>query len=142
MGPTPGDGGGNATEEPGGRRSLRGEAPPELAEAEGQPERVLSSHNATNASGHGGAGHGHAGRNASANETVGGAQVLPGQGSGPPTTTTTTTTYAGRQLPAACYFDMAAEQQMAVHALGYTINDWNCYQPCPRYNLDMDDDMS
>jgi hypothetical protein len=39
-----------------------------------------------------------------------------------------------------CYFELAAEQQMATHALGYTINDWNCFQPCPRYVLGDGDD--
>lgn len=60
----------------------------------------------------------------------------------PTTTSTTTTPYPGRRFPAMCFFDLGVEQQMAVHALGYTIDTWNCFQPCPMYRIGMDEDGS
>merc|ERR1719399_2620155 len=45
----------------------------------------------------------------------------------PTTTSTTTTPYPGRRFPAMCFFSLGVEQQMAIHALGYTINTWNCF---------------
>jgi hypothetical protein len=60
----------------------------------------------------------------------------------PTTTSTTTTPYPGRRFDAMCFFTLGVEQQMAIHALGYTINSWNCFQPCPLYGIGMDEDGS
>jgi hypothetical protein len=72
-------------------------------------------------------------QNATGNGTGNGsASVIPGFA---PTTTTTTTAKPGPRINELCYFSLTQDQQMAVHGLGYTINSWNCFQPCPLYDL-------
>merc|ERR1712118_350594 len=61
-----------------------------------------------------------------------GAYVIPGIF---PTTTPTTTNLVMGTIGTLCYFDLNEDQRMAVHGLGYTINSWNCFQPCDVYNL-------
>jgi len=60
----------------------------------------------------------------------------------PTTTSTTTTPYPGRRFDAMCFFDLGVEQQMAIFALGYTIDSWNCMQPCPLYEIGKEQDGS
>jgi hypothetical protein len=61
-----------------------------------------------------------------------GAYVIPGIF---PTTTPTTTNLVMGTIGTLCYFDLNDDQRMAVHGLGYTINSWNCFQPCDVYDL-------
>merc|ERR1719171_270573 len=61
-----------------------------------------------------------------------GAYVIPGIF---PTTTPTTTNLVMGTIPTLCYFDLTPDQRMAVHGLGFTINSWNCFQPCDVYKL-------
>jgi hypothetical protein len=65
-----------------------------------------------------------------------GAYVIPGIF---PTTTPTTTNLVTGTIPTLCYFDLTENQRMAVHGLGYTINSWNCFQPCDVYALGEDE---
>jgi hypothetical protein len=66
-----------------------------------------------------------------------GAYVIPGIF---PTTTPTTTNLVMGTIPTLCYFDLDMHQRMAVHGLGYSINSWNCFQPCDLYKLGSDVD--
>jgi hypothetical protein len=66
-----------------------------------------------------------------------GAYVIPGIF---PTTTPTTTNLVMGTIRPLCYFDLTSDQQMAVHGLGYSINSWNCFQPCDMYQIGTEDE--
>merc|ERR1719326_1426504 len=66
-----------------------------------------------------------------------GAYVIPGIF---PTTTPTTTNLVMGTIRPLCYFDLTSDQRMAVHGLGYSINSWNCFQPCDMYQIGTEDE--